>query len=112
MRITTSVIDTAARITPHGEIDHATLPALRAAAAALPHHVTHLTWDLHDARFMDAAGLHLLADPKDPDHLFPRQTTVIGLTAQAQHLLRLAAEMFPAVDFAHLLQDAPDQSAV
>ncbi|MFF2140364.1 hypothetical protein [Streptomyces sp. NPDC058193] len=111
MHITTSVYDTAARITPHGEIDHATLPALRAAAAALPH-VTHLIWDLHDARFMDAAGLHLLADPTDPDHLPPRQTTVIGLTAQAQHLLRLAAEMFPAVDFAHLLQDAPDQSAV
>ncbi|MFE6184005.1 hypothetical protein ACFQ6U_06195 [Streptomyces sp. NPDC056465] len=109
MRITTSVIDTAARITPHGKIDHATLPA---AAAALPHQVTHLTWDLHDARFTDAAGLHLLADPKDPDHLPPRQTTVIGLTAQAQQLLSLAAEMFPAVDFAHLLQDAPDESAV
>ncbi|WP_314225357.1 hypothetical protein [Streptomyces zaehneri] len=106
MHITTMIVGTAARITPHGAIDHDTLPALRAAAAALPPNVTVVTWDLHDAPFMDVAGLHLLTDRRPPDGP-PRQTAVTGLAPQPLRLLRLAAELFPALEFGRLLCDLP-----
>ncbi|MFI5474491.1 hypothetical protein ACIA6D_30160 [Streptomyces cacaoi] len=110
MHITTMIGGTAARITPHGAIDHDALPALRAAAAALPPDVTQVTWDLHDTHFMDVAGLHLLTDQRLQDGP-PRQTAVTGLAPQPLRLLRLAAELFPALEFTRLLSDTPPVQA-
>ncbi|MEU5183354.1 STAS domain-containing protein [Streptomyces longwoodensis] len=56
MDITTAISGTSARITPRGEIDHDTLPSLRAAADALPARVTDVTWNLRHTPFMDVAG--------------------------------------------------------
>ncbi|MFD3441087.1 hypothetical protein ACFWU3_26665 [Streptomyces sp. NPDC058685] len=103
MHITTSVSGAAAQITPHGAIDYDTLPALRAAAAGLPHDVTQVTWNLYDASFIDVSGLHLLTDTPHQDGRPPRQTEVAGLTPQSLRLLRLASELFPAQEFARLL---------
>ncbi|MEV5899815.1 hypothetical protein [Streptomyces sp. NPDC052127] len=106
MHITTMIVGTAARITPHGAIDYDTLPALRAAAAALPPNVNVVTWDLHDTSFMDVAGLHLLTDRRPQDGP-PRRTAVAGPAPQPLRLLRLAAELFPALEFTRLLSDVP-----
>ncbi|MFJ4536666.1 STAS domain-containing protein [Streptomyces tibetensis] len=95
---------TAAYITVHGEIDYTTLPTLRAAAAGLPPEVTELVWDLHDARFMDVAGLHLLFEQPSPEGP-PRKTTVTNLAPQPLRLLVLAAEANPALELAQLLPD-------
>ncbi|MEV0239943.1 STAS domain-containing protein [Streptomyces sp. NPDC050674] len=81
---------TTAHIRPCGEIDHDTLPPLRAAADALPSQVTELQWDLTDTPFMDVAGLHLLFPTIcGPD----RRTTVAGLGAQPLWLLLTAASL-------------------
>jgi ABC-type transporter Mla MlaB component len=88
----------------HGEIDYTTLPTLRAAAAELPPGVTELVWDLHDARFMDVAGLHLLFEQPSPQGP-PRKTTVTNLAPQPLRLLLLAAEVNPTLELAHLLPD-------
>ncbi|AYN42544.1 STAS domain-containing protein [Streptomyces dangxiongensis] len=106
MRITTRIDGTAARITVHGEIDHSTLPTLRATAAGLPPSVTELVWDLHDARFMDVAGLHLLFEQPSQEGP-PRKTTVTNLAPQPLRLLVLAAEVNPALELARLLPDTP-----
>lgn len=110
MHFTKRIDGTAAHITVHGEIDYTTLPALRAAAAGLPPHVTELVWDLLDARFMDVAGLHLLFEHPSPQGP-PRKTTVTNLAPQPLRLLLLAAEVNPALEFAQLLPDTP-QSAL
>ncbi|WP_328320726.1 STAS domain-containing protein [Streptomyces sp. NBC_00388] len=99
MHITTEIDGTTALITPHGEIDYDSLAALRATAAGLPQAVTDVTWDLHDARFMDVAGLHLLGDRRRQDRS-PRRTAVTGLAPQPLRLLHLAAELFPAMELA------------
>ncbi|MEW2515385.1 hypothetical protein [Streptomyces sp. NPDC046870] len=75
MNITTAT-GTSARITPRGDIDHDTLPSLR-AADALPAHVTDLTGNLQHTPFMDVAGLHLLFGSAAPDGP-NRRTTVTG----------------------------------
>jgi anti-anti-sigma factor len=106
MHFTLRIDGTAAHITVHGEIDYTTLPTLRAAAAGLPPNVTELVWDLHRARFMDVAGLHLLFEepaPQGPS----RKTTVTNLAPQPLRLLLLAAEVNPALELAHLLPDTP-----
>lgn len=66
VNITTTIHGTTARITPYGDIDFDTLPPLRAAAEALPAHVTDLIRDLNHTAFMDTAGLHLLCAPRPP----------------------------------------------
>ncbi len=104
MHFTTRIDGAAAHITVHGEIDYDTLPTLRAAAAGLPPNVTELVWDLHDARFMDVAGLHLLCD--QPSQEGPaRKTTVTNLAPQPLRLLVLATEVNPALELARLLPD-------
>ncbi|MFE0452461.1 STAS domain-containing protein [Streptomyces sp. NPDC058914] len=107
MNITTVIDGTSARITLRGDIDYDTLPPLRAAADALPAHVTDLLWDLNHTPFMDVAGLHLLFAPaplSGPD----RRTTVTGLGQQPQRLLLLAADVHPdTFDLARLHPDTP-----
>ncbi|MGC2999115.1 STAS domain-containing protein [Streptomyces sp. G35A] len=106
MHFTLRIDGAVAHITVHGEIDYTTLPTLRAAAAGLPPHVTELVWDLHDARFMDVAGLHLLFE--QPSHEGPaRKTTVTNLAPQALRLLVLATEVHPGLELTHLLPDTP-----
>ena len=100
MRMTTSVSGTAAQITPHGAIEH---QLARAAGWRVPG-----DWVVHDAYFVDVAGLHLLADPPPRDGRPPQETAVTGLTRQSLRLLEVAAELFPAQDFARLLP-APRQ---
>ncbi|MGW5506109.1 STAS domain-containing protein [Streptomyces sp. SS52] len=90
MNITTIVDGTRARIVPHGEIDYDTLPALRAATAALPAHVTDLLWDIRETTFMDVVGLHLLFDPSEPAASV-RTTRVTGLGPQPTRLLTLVS---------------------
>jgi ABC-type transporter Mla MlaB component len=104
MHFTLRIDGTAARITVHGEIDYSTLPTLRAAAAELPPNVTELVWDLHDAHFMDVAGLHLLFGQPSPEGP-PRKTTVTNLASQPLRLLVLATEANPTTELAHLLPD-------
>ncbi|MFI5963564.1 hypothetical protein ACIA8J_15450 [Streptomyces asoensis] len=105
MRLFTLRIDgAAAHIVVHGEIDFDALPVLRAAAADLPPDVTELVWDLHDAGFMDVAGLHLLFEqPPRPGPA--RKTTVINLAPQPLRLLLLATEVDPDLELACLLSD-------
>ncbi|CAL9336477.1 hypothetical protein SUDANB6_00178 [Streptomyces sp. enrichment culture] len=106
MHFTLRIDGTAARITVHGEIDYTTLPTLRAAAAGLPPNVTELVWDLHDARFMDVAGLHLLFEEPSQEGP-PRKTTVTNLAPQPLRLLILAAEVNPTLELARLFPDTP-----
>ncbi|MFB7090501.1 STAS domain-containing protein [Streptomyces sp. NPDC056296] len=110
MYITTTTDGTSVRIVPHGTIDYATLPALRAALNELSPAVRDVTWDLHDAVFMDVAGLHLLSEtpPHAPYPERQRTVAVAGLASQPLRLLKLAAELFPTRAFACLLPaDAP-----
>ncbi|WP_317447700.1 STAS domain-containing protein [Streptomyces collinus] len=95
MNAITTLNGTTATITVRGDIDFDTLPPLRAAADALPAHVTGLRWDLNHTCFMDAAGLHLLFAPTPPGHPY-RRITVTGLRPQPLRLLGLAAETNPA----------------
>ncbi|SEE42276.1 STAS domain-containing protein [Streptomyces sp. 2131.1] len=90
MDITTAVTGTSARITPRGDIDSDALAPLRAAADALPPHVTDVQWDLHDTPFMDVSGLHLLLPATAQ-----RRATVTGLRPQPLRLLLLAADINP-----------------
>ncbi|MEU2021422.1 STAS domain-containing protein [Streptomyces sp. NPDC016469] len=95
MDITTVINGTSARISPIGEIDSDTLAPLRAATDALPPHVTDVQWDLHDAPFMDVAGLHLLLSPRARRGAPGRSVTVTGLRPQPLRLLLLAADISP-----------------
>ncbi|MER6847041.1 STAS domain-containing protein [Streptomyces flaveolus] len=105
---TTTIDGTSARITPCGDIDYDTLPPLRAAADALPAHVTDLLWDLNHTAFMDVAGLHLLFTPTPPGSGPHRRTTVTGLRPQPHRLLLLAADLNPATfNLLRLLPDTP-----
>ena len=107
MNITTTIDGTSARITPYGDIDFDTLPPLRAAADALPAHVTDLLWDLNHTAFMDTAGLHLLFTPCPPGGP-NRRTTATGLRCQPLRLLILAADLRPALfDLTCLFPDTP-----
>ncbi|MFF4401531.1 lipid asymmetry maintenance protein MlaB [Streptomyces sp. NPDC001480] len=107
MNITTAIDGTSARITLRGDIDFDTLPPLRAAADALPAHVTDLLWDLHHTPFMDVVGLLLLFDHTPVDGP-ARRTTVTGLRQQPLRLLLLAAGLSPdTFDLARLLPDTP-----
>ncbi|CAL9608423.1 hypothetical protein SUDANB58_05582 [Streptomyces sp. enrichment culture] len=106
MHFTMRIDGTTARITVHGEIDYSTLPTLRAAAAGLPPNVTELIWDLHDAHFMDVAGLHLLFEEPSREGP-PRKTTVTNLAPQPLRLLLLATEVNPALELARLFPDTP-----
>ncbi|MEU5822620.1 STAS domain-containing protein [Streptomyces sp. NPDC047803] len=90
MDITTAVTGTSARITPCGDIDSDALAPLRAAAEALPPHVTDVQWDLHDTHFMDVSGLHLLLPASAR-----RRVTVTGLRSQPLRLLLLATDINP-----------------
>ncbi|MET8585594.1 STAS domain-containing protein [Streptomyces collinus] len=107
MNITTAIDGTTATITPDGDIDFETLPPLRAAADALPAHVSDLLWDLDRTAFVDVAGLHLLFAPAPP-HGPNCRVTVTGLRPQPLRLLLLAAETNPAVfDLARQLATTP-----
>ncbi|MGW0817984.1 STAS domain-containing protein [Streptomyces viridiviolaceus] len=108
MNITTTIDGTSARITLYGDIDFDTLPPVRAAAEALPAHVSDLLWDLNHMAFMDVAGLNFLFTPIPPGAGPERRTTVTGLRRQPLRLLLLAADVHPATfDFARLLPDTP-----
>ncbi|MEU0258586.1 hypothetical protein [Streptomyces sp. NPDC006183] len=107
MNITTTITGTTARITPQGEIDHDTLPPLRATVDRLPPHVTGLMWDLERLSFTDVAGLRLLFGPA-PQAGPRRRTTVTGLRDQPLQLLLLATDLFPtAYDITRLIPDTP-----
>ncbi|MFE9773479.1 STAS domain-containing protein [Streptomyces sp. NPDC005931] len=107
MNIITTIDGPSACITVRGDIDHDTLPQLRAAADVLPAHVTDLLWDLNHTPFMDVAGLHLFFAPA-PVNRAGRRTTVTGVHRQPLRLLLLAADLHPdTFDLARLLQDAP-----
>ncbi|MEV6263029.1 hypothetical protein AB0M42_20095 [Streptomyces sp. NPDC051784] len=110
MNVTTMIDGTTARITLHGDIDHDTLPTIRAAAAELPPNTTDLIWDLRYTPFMDTAGLHLFTDP-DPDAGPERRTTLFGLQPQPLELIRTAADLFPMCEFACLLPEAGRREA-
>ncbi|MEU3662485.1 STAS domain-containing protein [Streptomyces sp. NPDC032940] len=104
----TCIHGTSARITVRGDIDHDTLPPLRAAADALPPQVTDLLWDLNRTAFMDVAGLHLLFTSIPSGSGPSRRTSVTGLRPQPLRLLRLAADLYPnAFDLVRLLSDSP-----
>ncbi|MCF3960154.1 STAS domain-containing protein [Streptomyces fuscigenes] len=111
MLVTTTIDHTTAVIRPHGEIDAATLPDLDAAARALPTSVTHLVWDLDHARFMDVAGLHLLARQRNACRETGRTLSVIGLARQPRRLLLLAQHLFPAGRWEDFLPDGPPEAA-
>lgn len=96
MLITTTSDGITAVISPHGEIDRDTLPALLAAAGELPRSVTGVTWDLRAARVMDVAGLHLLIHQRLACEERGRTVAVTGLQQQPLHLLQLAHDLFPA----------------
>lgn len=68
------------------------LPGSRAAGQ--PSKLAKLVWDLHDARFMDLAGLHLLFEQPSQEGP-PGKTTVTNLASQPLRLLALAAEVIP-----------------
>lgn len=107
MNIVTVIDGTSAHITPYGDIDFDTLPPLRAAADALPAHVTDLVWDLNHTAFMDTAGLHLLFAPRPPGGP-NRRTIATGLRSQPLRLLFLAADLHPATfDLTRLFPDTP-----
>ncbi|MFD9286844.1 STAS domain-containing protein [Streptomyces sp. NPDC060030] len=110
MNVTTLIDATSATIIPHGEIDHTTLPKLRAVVAALPRDVAEVVWDLKDTPFIDTAGLHLLVDPPPAD-VPPRRATVTGMQPQPLRVLRTAAELFPTLEFARLLPEARQHGA-
>ncbi|MEU3027738.1 hypothetical protein ACPCBC_19340 [Streptomyces incarnatus] len=102
MYATTTLDGTSARISWRGDVDFDTLPALRAAADALPAGVADLLWDLNDAPFMDVTGLHFLFAPTQVDGP-NRRMTVTGLRQQPLRLLLLAADLDPAAfDIARL----------
>ncbi|MFD8275946.1 STAS domain-containing protein [Streptomyces flaveolus] len=112
MNITTTIDGTSARITPCGDIDYDTLPPLRAAADALPVHVTDLLWDLTHTAFMDVAGLHLLFTSAPSGNGPHRRTTVTGLRRQPYRLLLLAADLNPTTfTILRLLPDTPSSGA-
>ncbi|MFJ3091442.1 STAS domain-containing protein [Streptomyces sp. NPDC086838] len=91
----TTINGTFARITPSGDIDADTLAPLRAAADALPSHVSDLQWDLHHTFFMDVSGLHLLLPQQMAGPA--RHITVARLRPQPARLLLLAADLRPGV---------------
>lgn len=95
MLVTTTNDGITAVISPHGEIDFDTLPALLAAARKVPASVTQVTWDLRAARFMDVAGLHLLIHQRLACLNTDRTLTVTGLHRQPLYLLQLARDLFP-----------------
>ncbi|MET9499410.1 STAS domain-containing protein [Streptomyces sp. NPDC006552] len=103
MFVTTAIDGDTAVISPRGEIDFDALPDLLAAPTHLPRTVTRVVWDLHQATFMDIAGLHLLAGQRDACRRSHRELTVTGLGRQAEHLLLLARSVFPAYDFDEFL---------
>ncbi|MFD6967417.1 STAS domain-containing protein [Streptomyces sp. NPDC059949] len=105
MRVTTTNDGLTAVITPYGEIDFDVLPRLVSAAGELPLSVTQVTWDLREALFMDVAGLHLLIHQRLACTDAGRTLTVTGLRQQPLRLLQLAAELFPAGEWADLLPD-------
>ncbi|MFF5025294.1 STAS domain-containing protein [Streptomyces collinus] len=107
MNTITTLDGTTATIAVRGDIDFDTLPPLRAAADALPAHVTGLRWDLNHTLFMDIAGLHLLFAPTPPGRP-DRRIAVTGLRPQPLRLLRLAAGTNPATfRLDRLLCDTP-----
>ncbi|MGV9288304.1 STAS domain-containing protein [Streptomyces sp. NPDC003719] len=95
MLVTVAIDDTAAVLTPPGDIDADALPGLLAAARELPASVTTVTWDLRHVGFMDAAGLRLLTGQRQDCRTAGRTLTVTGLGWQPLRLLDLAAQCVP-----------------
>ncbi|MEE4543977.1 STAS domain-containing protein [Streptomyces sp. V4-01] len=108
MRITTQNDGVTVVIRPRGEIDFAVLPELLTAAHQLPPGVTHVIWNMQEARFMDVAALHLLVQQQLECVATGRTLAVTGLHYQPQRLLELAKELFPAWDWDDFLpRDLP-----
>ncbi|PRH76102.1 hypothetical protein C6N75_27415 [Streptomyces solincola] len=105
--ISTTIDGEAASITPHGEIDAEFLPRLYATAHALPDTVTRLTWDLGDTSFMDVSGLHLMCEQREDARRGGRAVAFTGLYEQPLRLLKLAADLFPAMAWEDFLPAAP-----
>ncbi|MEU6389064.1 STAS domain-containing protein [Streptomyces sp. NPDC046939] len=101
MNITTELDGDSVTLTPHGDIDFDSLDQLRARLTGLPSEVTRVVLDLHDAPFVDIAGLHLLDLSPSPVHV-----TVTAPSPQALRMLRSACELFPHMDFERHLPDA------
>ncbi|MFD4540150.1 STAS domain-containing protein [Streptomyces bauhiniae] len=104
MRITTQNDGVTAVIRPRGEIDFETLPELLTATRRLPPNLSQLIWNLQEAPFMDAAGLHLLIHQRLECLVMGRKLTVTGLQQQPVRMLNLARELFPAGDWDDFLK--------
>ncbi|MFC8712889.1 lipid asymmetry maintenance protein MlaB [Streptomyces sp. NPDC057197] len=94
----TIILNDAAAICPHGDIDHDALPALRAASAALPDSVRSVTWTLDQVAITDVAALRLLHEQQAGTRQRSRTLFVRGPRPQHHRLLALAASLFPAVN--------------
>ncbi|MYU06098.1 STAS domain-containing protein [Streptomyces sp. SID8366] len=99
MKISTIILNDAAAICPHGDIDHDALPALRTASDALPSTVRSVTWALDQVPFMDIAVLHLLHEQQTLACQRSRTLFIRGLRPQHRRLLALAAPLFPVMNF-------------
>ncbi|MFE2355230.1 STAS domain-containing protein [Streptomyces parvulus] len=102
MNISTFVVGHAAAIFPHGDIDHETLPALRAASDALPPDVRTVTWAMDQVPFMDTTALHLLHEQRTTARHRGWTLFVRGLRPQHHRLLTVAASVSPTMDFLSL----------
>ncbi|GAB2575793.1 hypothetical protein GCM10027168_05950 [Streptomyces capparidis] len=74
---------------PHGEVDHDSVPALRAAVAGMPEPLPPLAIDMSRVPFMDSAGIHALIDIRRRCLASGGGLTVVGLRAQPARLVRL-----------------------
>ncbi|MFF8747254.1 STAS domain-containing protein [Streptomyces californicus] len=103
MLTSTIVVEDSAVITPHGDIDFEALPALRAAAHALPAEVRKVTWDLSHVNFADTAALHLLDEQCFAARHHARRVFVRGLRPQPSRLLQVATTILPCCNWAEIL---------
>lgn len=103
MLTSTIVVEDAAIVTPHGDIDFEALPSLRAAAHVLPAEVRKVTWDLSHVSFADTAVLHLLDEQCLAAHHHARRVFVRGLRPQPSRLFQVAATTLPDCNWAEIL---------
>ncbi|MET7405315.1 STAS domain-containing protein [Streptomyces parvulus] len=111
MSIPVTIDGDRAVISPRGAIDQDTRPGLSTAADSLPASVTSVTWDLREVVFMDSAGLHLLEDQHRTALGRGGSITLAGPQTQPLHLLRLAAQLYPAGPWSPLLAGLPPADA-
>ena len=87
--VTTSHVGDTDVVSPAGEIDIATAPAVRAAMAATVG-PRRLVLDLRQVEFMDTSGLALLVDEDRRARSRGGEFAVVAATASVQRLLDIA----------------------